>query len=161
MLRPLLALLALIAGAAALSAQTTPGGGVTVVEPWARATPAGAKVGAAYMQLKAAAGAADKLVAAAVDPAVAGVVEIHNHIMEGGVARMRRVEAIPVPAGGSVALAPGGYHVMLMELKSPLKAGDSIRLKLRFEKAGEIEVEAKVRPIGAPAGKGSGSHHGH
>lgn len=132
---------------------------ITVVDPWARATPPGAKVGAAYMELKAAAGAADKLLSAS--SGAAGVTEIHNHIMEGGVARMRRVDAIAVAAGGSVMMKPGGYHVMLMDLKGPLKAGETIQLKLLFETAGEITVDAKVRPIGASgAGSGSGSGAG-
>ena len=134
--------------------------GITVVEPWARATPPGAKVGAAYLQLQAAPGSGDRLVAAS--SPVAGVAEIHAHIMDGDIARMRRIDAIPVPAGGSVTLKPGGFHIMLMDLTGPLKAGEAIKLKLRFEKAGEIEVEARVRPIGArDAGAGSGSGAGH
>jgi copper(I)-binding protein len=89
------------------------------------------------------------------------VTEIHNHIMEGNVAKMRRVDSIPVPDGGSVTLQPGGYHIMLMDLKGPLKAGDTVKLKLKFEKAGEMEVDAKVQPIGASkskAGMDAGAH---
>ena len=134
--------------------------GVTVVEPWARATPPGAKVGAAYLELKAAKGAADKLVSAS--SPVAGTVEIHNHIMEGDIAKMRRVDFVPVPDGGSVTLEPGGYHIMLMDLKNQLKAGDTIKLKLKLEKAGEIEVDATVRPIGARKSKADqGTQHQH
>ena len=121
--------------------------GVTVAHPWVRATPGGAKVGGAFLEMKAAKGHSDRLVSAS--SPVAGSVEIHNHIMEGGVVRMRRVDGIALGAGKSVVLAPGGYHVMLMDLKQPLKEGDLLRLTLVFEKAGPIEVEATVEPIGA------------
>lgn len=121
--------------------------GVTVAHPWARATPGGAKVGGAYLEIKAAAGRRDRLVGAR-SPA-AGAVEIHNHVNEGGIARMRRVDAIALKPGASLVLAPGGYHLMLTDLKAPLKEGDLLKLTLVFEKAGEIEVEATVEPIGA------------
>ena len=148
------AILFMLVGAGPALAQS-----VKVSEPWVRATPPGAKVGAAYMVLQAAPGAGDTLISAS--SPVAGVTEIHNHIMDGGIARMRRVDGITVPAGGSVALAPGGYHVMLMDLKAPLMADATIKLKLVFQKAGEVEVDAKVRPIGAHgAGSGSGAAAG-
>jgi copper(I)-binding protein len=121
--------------------------GITVAHPWARATPGGAKVGGAFLEIKAAAGTSDRLIAAR--SPVAGAAEIHNHTMEGGIARMRRVDALAIAAGKSVVLAPGGYHVMLMELKQPLKEGDLFKLTLVFEKAGAIEVDATVEPIGA------------
>ena len=140
--------------------------GVTVAHPWARATPGGAKVGGAFLEIKAAAGTNDRLIAAR--SAVAASAEIHNHIMEGGIARMRRVDAIPIAGGSSVVLGPGGYHVMLIDLKQPLKEGDLLKLTLVFEKAGEIEVDATVEPVGAMgphgfdhqpgAGKGAGAH---
>ena len=139
-----LLLMALSGGAAAHEFSNQ---GVTVAHPWARATPGGAKVGGAFLEIKAAAGKGDRLIAAR--SPVAGSVEIHNHIMEGGIARMRRVEAIAVAGGKSVVLGPGGYHVMLMDLKQPLKEGDLLKLTLVFEKAGEIIVEATVEPMGA------------
>jgi len=139
-----LLLMALSGGAAAHEFSNQ---GVTVAHPWARATPGGAKVGGAFLEIKAAAGKGDRLIAAR--SPVAGSVEIHNHIMEGGIARMRRVEAIAVAGGKSVVLGPGGYHVMLMDLKQPLKEGDLLKLTLVFEKAGEINVEATVEPMGA------------
>ena len=120
--------------------------GVTVAHPWARATPGGAKVGGAYLEIKAA-GKGDRLIAA--HSPVAGKAEIHNHIMDGGIARMRRVEVITIAGGKSVVLEPSGYHVMLVDLKQPLKEGDLIKLTLVFERAGEIEVDATVEPIGA------------
>jgi len=121
--------------------------GVTVAHPWARATPGGARVGGAFFEMKAAAGKGDRLIGAS--SPVAGSAEIHSHIMEGGIARMRRVDAIPLAGGKSVVLGPSGYHVMLMDLKQPLKEGDLLKLTLVFEKAGEIEVDATVEPIGA------------
>jgi copper(I)-binding protein len=126
---------------------------VTVAYPWARATPGGAKVGGAYLEIRAAAGGRGDRLIAAKSP-VAGSAELHNHIMENGVARMRRVDAIAVPAGKSVILKPGGYHLMLTDLKAPLKEGDRLKLTLVFEKAGEIEVEATVEPIGATGPRG-------
>jgi len=133
-----------MAGAAAAHEYNS--NGVTVAHPWARATPGGVKVGGAYFEM-AAAGKGDRLVA--VRSPVAGSVEIHNHIVDGGIARMRRVDAIAVASGKSVVLAPGGYHVMLLGLKQPLKQGDLLKLTLVFEKAGEVEVDATVEPIGA------------
>jgi copper(I)-binding protein len=121
--------------------------GVTVTHPWARATPGGAKIGGAYLEMTAARGQGDRLISAS-SPA-AGTVELHNHIMEGGIAKMRRVEAIPVPGGKSVVLKPSGYHLMLTDLKAPLKEGDLVKITLQFEKAGPIELEATVEPIGA------------
>jgi periplasmic copper chaperone A len=138
-------LLMLAAGAATAHEFTR--GSVTVAHPWARATPGGAKVGGAYLEIKAAAGKGDRLIAAH-SPA-AGKAEIHNHIMDGGIARMRRVEVIAIAGGKSVVLEPSGYHVMLMDLKQPLKEGDLLKLTLVFERAGEIEVDATVEPIGA------------
>ena len=121
--------------------------GITVAHPWARATPGGVKVGGAYLEIKAAAGKSDRLVAAK-SPVASGA-EIHSHIVEGGISRMRRVDGIAIAGGKSVVLAPGGYHLMLTDLKQPLKEGDLLKLTLVFEKAGEIEVEATVEPVGA------------
>ena len=160
---PAATVLALMLTAAA--AQDVTSKGITVSQPWARATPGGATVGGAFLEIKAAPGVADRLVA--VKSPVAGTAELHNHIMEGGVAKMRRVDDIKVPAGGSVSLKPGGYHVMLIDLKQPLKQGDSVPLTLVFDKAGPVEVEAKVAPIGAmgpaatKAASGAGEHKHH
>jgi periplasmic copper chaperone A len=142
-----LAVLVMLPGAAA--AQEFKAGGITVVAPWARATPGGAKVGGAYLELKAAAGAGDRLVSAS--STAAGTVEIHEHVNEGGVMKMRRIDGLAVPAGTSVMLKPGGYHLMLMDLKQPLKQGDKLQLTLTFEKAGALSVEGPVAPLGAMA----------
>lgn len=129
--------------------------GISVSQAWSRATPGGVRNGTAYLQISSKGPEGDKLVGAKSD--IAGQVELHNHIHEGGMMKMRRVDAIDVPAGETVKLEPGGFHVMLMDLKRPLKAGESFDLTLVFEKAGDIPVKATVEPIGA---KGPGGQHG-
>jgi copper(I)-binding protein len=79
---------------------------------------------------------------------VSRTVELHEMKMDGDVMRMRQVAAVDVPAGGSVALEPGGLHVMLLGLKAPLKEGDRFPMTLRFEKAGEVKVEVHVEAAG-------------
>jgi copper(I)-binding protein len=130
---------------------------VTIVMPWARATPGGAKVGAAFLEIQAKPGFDDKLTSAS-SPA-ADVVELHDHVSDGGVMRMRKVEAIPLPGGKSVTLKPGGLHIMLIDLKAPLKEGDTIDLTLKFEKAGSLPVKVPVQKVGAMGGP-TGSDHG-
>src|SRR5262249_19907691 len=107
----------------------------------------GVKVGGAFLEIKAAAGKGDRLIAARTP--VAGSAEIHSHTMDGGVVRMRRVDGVAIAGGKSVVLAPGSYHIMLVDLKQPLKEGALVKLTLGFEKAGDIEVDATVEPIGA------------
>lgn len=132
--------------------------GITVTQPWSRATPGGVRTGGAYLQITASDEAGDRLVDAR--SGAAERVELHTHIHEDGVMKMRRVEAIDVPAGKTVSLAPGGYHLMLMNLEQPLREGDTLDLTLVFEKAGEIEVTATVEPIGAK-GPGGAAATGH
>lgn len=121
--------------------------GVTVAHPWVRATPGGATVGAAFMEIKTDKGVTDRLISAS-SPA-AGRVEVHTHIMEGDVMKMRRVEALELKEGQSHLMKPMGDHVMLFDLKQPLKEGDLVKLELGFEKAGTIAVQATVEPAGA------------
>jgi copper(I)-binding protein len=121
--------------------------GVTVAHPWVRATPGGATIGAAYLEIKTADGVQDRLIGAS-SPA-AGRAEIHTHIKDGDVMRMRKVDAIALKPLASAILRPSGDHVMLLDLKAPLKAGDLVKLTLIFEKAGPIDVEVSVEPIGA------------
>lgn len=128
-------------------AHETTAKGVTVAHPWARATPGGATVAAAYMEIKTANGVTDKLISA--QSPVAGRVEVHTHIMDGDVMKMRKVDAVDLSSGESKVLKPGGDHIMLFDLKQPLKEGDLVKLTLMFEKAGAIEVEGSVEPVGA------------
>ena len=139
-------------------------GGITVTAPWTRATPGGAKVAGAFLEIRAEPGVEDKLIA--VKSPAAGVVEIHDHVNEAGVMKMRRLEALPIKGTQAVVLKPGGLHMMLMDLKAPLKEGDVVAFTLVFEKAGELQIEAPVAKIGAMsatdvpgygAGSGSGS----
>ncbi len=101
---------------------------------------------AAYLVVENRGGASDRLVG--VDFAGAARVELHESFVDStGVARMRRVDAVEVPAGAEARLEPGGLHVMLMGLRGALVAGDSVDLVLRFESSGERPVRAAVRPL--------------
>jgi periplasmic copper chaperone A len=143
-------LLVFLAGSGLATAQAP-----AVDAPWARPTAPGAKVGGAFMTLVGGKDA-DRLLAGS-SPAAAAV-ELHTHVMDGGVAKMRAVPAIEVPAGGRVELKPGGLHIMLINLKAPLKAGETVPLKLRFEKAGEVEVKVAVAAQ-APGGQSGHAMH--
>jgi copper(I)-binding protein len=135
---------------------------VTVTAPWVRATVAQQSSTGAFMQLKSA--KAVKLVS--VSTPVAGIVEVHEMAMDGQVMRMRAVPALELPADKTVELKPGGYHVMLMDLKGQVKAGDTVPLTLVFEGADQkretVQVKATVKPLGAPMPMDDhGGHGGH
>jgi copper(I)-binding protein len=129
------------------TATSASGQAIRVDHPYARATPPGARTGGAFFVLVNSAAGADRLVAAS-SPA-ARAVELHQMAMEGGVMKMRAIPAIEIPAGGRVELKPGGYHVMLVDLKQPLKAGDRIPMTLTFERAGTLDVVVPVEAMGA------------
>ena len=129
-------------------------GDITITAPWVRATPGGVKNGAAYATLSSA-GAADRLVK--VTSPAAGRVELHNHFMEDGVMKMRPVDGVAVPAGGNVAFAPGGYHIMLLDIGHPFRVGETVPLTFVFEKAAPISLDAPVE-ASAPA---ASEHHQH
>jgi copper(I)-binding protein len=119
---------------------------VEVSGAWARATMPGQKVAGVYMQLRSDTPA--KLVGAKTD--VADAAEVHEMRNDGGVMRMRRIDALDLPAGKTVVLAPGGYHVMLQNIHRPLKARDRVSLTLLIEEKGkrvEIPVNAEVRSL--------------
>lgn len=117
-------------------------GAITIGHPYARATAAGQATGGAFLTLANGGGAADRLLSVGAD--VAQSAELHSMSMEGNVMRMRAMPAIELPAGQTVALQPGGWHIMLIGLKAPLKAGEHFPLKLRFEQAGELTVTVNV-----------------
>ncbi len=131
---------------------------VTVADPWVRGTVAQQRATGAFMKLTAPNGA--RLVE--VRSPVAGVVEIHEMTLDNNVMRMRQVPMIDLPAGKAIELKPGGYHVMLMDLKQPMKAGESVPITLVFEdkdkKRQTVEVQAPVRALNAPAGKMEHKH---
>ena len=138
-------LAAFVADSAA--AQTGNKPAVQAVDVWARATPQGAGTGAVYMTLVNPGPADDRLVGATTP--VAGEAQIHSMSMENGVMMMRPVAGIDVKAGSSATLKPGGYHVMLMDLKQPLVEGKSFPLILTFAKAGKVEAVARIGGIAA------------
>ncbi len=143
----------LIAAFAALLAFAAPwpalAADIKVDDAWARPTLGQARNGAAYMTISTT-GAADRLVGASAP--VAGKTELHNMTMNNNVMQMRPVDAIQVAPGTEVKLQPGGLHVMLLDLKSPLKQGDKFPLTLKFERGGEIQVQVEVRQPRGPAG---------
>jgi periplasmic copper chaperone A len=120
-------------------------GAPVVSDAWARATPPGVDVGAAYLTITGGS-ASDRLVAASTERAT--MVHLHAAEESNGIATMRPVDAVPVPAGKRVVLAPKGTHIMLMGLKRPLVAGETFPLALRFEGSGEQVVQVKVRAAG-------------
>ncbi len=131
---------------------------VQVADPWVRGTVAQQKATGAFMTLTSV--AATRLVD--VRSPVAGIVEIHEMVMDNQVMRMRALPGLDLPAGKSVELKPGGYHVMLMDLKQPMKVGESVPITLVFENAAKqretLEVKAVVRALTTPAGKTEHRH---
>ena len=121
--------------------------GVTVAHPWARATPEGQKVGAAFAEIKTDKDTSDRLIG--VSSPIAANGEVHSMTMEGDVMKMRRLDGIDLKPGQSLVLKPMADHIMLLGLKEPLKEGDLVKLTLTFEKAGPIEVEGTVEAPGA------------
>ncbi len=124
---------------------------VTVSRAWARATPQGARVGAAYLEIKAGS-ASDTLVS--VSSPVAGRVELHSNFEDNGIMMMRRLDALALGAGETRVLKPGGDHIMLLDLKAPLAEGDHLPLTLTFARRGDVTVDATVEAIGS-AGPGN------
>ena len=146
-----------IAVLATLAAQSAWAANVSVTQAWAHATVPGQPVSGAYMQIRSDADA--RLVGAS--SSVVPRVEVHEMKMDGDVMRMREVKAIDLPKGKTVSLEPGGYHIMLMNLKKPIVAGDVIPLTLVVESEGKrqtVEVKAEAR---ASTGGGAMQHPMH
>ena len=141
--------LALLVAASAAEAQ------VEIDKAWARATAPGAPVAGGYMTIRNK-GAADRLIGAS--SSAAAKVELHVHIKEGEVVKMRQVQAYDVPANGSFELKPGGAHLMFVQIARPFKEGDKIPVKLKFEKAGEVSVEFAVGRLGDTAPPAAHKH---
>ena len=140
-------LIALCASAAAVSAPAW--AQVEVKSAWVRGTVAAQKTTGAYMEISSARGAS--LVGA--ESTAAGAVEVHEMSMDKNVMRMRAVPRLDLPAGKTVELKPGGFHMMLIDLKKPLQKGDSVPLRLKIENKDKtvstVEVKAEVRDVTA------------
>ena len=143
-----------LAAASVASAQQFKAGDIVISHPWSRATPKEAKVGAGYLVLENRGTVPDRLLDGSVE--VAPGFEIHDVVVEDGVMRMRELEAIELPPGGSVEMKPGGRHIMFAGLLHPLTAGGKARGALKFEDAGRIEVEFDVIAMGATLPGGCG-----
>jgi copper(I)-binding protein len=130
---------------------------IRIDNAWARATPPGAKIAAGYLTVRNDSDSADRLVSAS-SPAAAKV-QTHVTRTEDGISRMREVKGYEIPAHGAFELKPGGAHLMLVDIKAPLKEGSRVPLLLRFQRSGEVKVELEVRPLGAA--HGMPGMHGH
>ena len=135
----------LLGAASFVSGAIEPESAIKITQAWARETPATAQVGGGFMRLHNSGSTADALIA--VKTTVAASAELHSHTMDNGVMQMRAVPKIALPAGSTVTLQPGGLHVMLMELKAPLKKATSFTATLVFEKAAEQTVRFTVQPF--------------
>ena len=144
---PLLLAATLLAGA--VQAQNAAPAPVAVEGAWARASVQGQMASGAFMRLTAP--EASRLVRA--ESPVAGVVEVHEMKMEGNVMKMRALPGLDLPAGQAVELKPGGYHVMLMDLRQQVKVGDEVPLRLVIERRDgsreSVDVVAPARPLNA------------
>jgi len=125
-------------------------GALAIEQAWSRATPGGARVGGGYVRITNTGAAPDRLMGGSFP--LAGRVELHEMSLDGTVMRMKPVEGgLEIKPGETVELKPGGHHLMFMDLKTPLKEGDRLKGTLVFEKAGTVEVEYSVRPLGGQA----------
>jgi periplasmic copper chaperone A len=126
-------------------------GDLTIQAPWARATPAGAKVGGAYLKITNNGTQADRLMGGSL--AGARELEVHEMSMSNNVMKMRHLkDGLEIKPGQTVELKPGGYHLMLTGLSDALKQGQKVKGRLTFEKAGTVDLEFTVAPIGAASG---------
>lgn len=134
-------------------------GDITIETPWTRVTPAGARVAGGYMVITNNGTEPDRLIGGASE--IAPRVEVHSMEMVDGVARMAEVEGgLEIPPGESVALEPGSYHIMFMNLATPVTAEEPVTGTLVFERAGEVAITYAVAPMGSPRAPG-GHDHGH
>src|SRR5882757_8140711 len=143
--------------AAPARAQEVRAGDLVITQAWSRATPGGAKVAGGYLTIENKGTAADRLIGGSVD--VAARVEVHEMAMNNGVMTMRQLDSgLAIEPGKTVKLAPGGYHLMMLDIKSPLKQGDKVPVTLEFEKAGKVTLSLDVQGVGAQAPAGAGGH---
>jgi copper(I)-binding protein len=123
-------------------------GNLTVISPWTRATPGGAKIAGGYLKISNSGATRDRFIGAKSE--VADHAELHEMSMSDGVMKMRPLpNGLEIKPGETVELKSGGYHLMFMDLKQPLKAGESFKATLQFEKAGQLEANFSVNALGA------------
>ena len=145
-----------LAATGPLAAHSYTAGDLVIGHPWARETAPGQSAGGGFMTVTNKGAQADRLLSGT--SSAAKDVQIHSVNMDGGVMRLRPLpHGLRVPAGQTVTLKPGGYHIMLLGLKRPLKQGSRIPVTLHFQRAGKVRVELTVAPIGAAAAAGESS----
>ncbi|HEY0567519.1 MAG TPA: copper chaperone PCu(A)C [Xanthobacteraceae bacterium] len=156
-----LALAALVCVAAPAAAHDYKVGTIEIGHPWARATPKGATIAGGYLKLTNSGTEADRLIDGSLPSA--GRFEIHQMSMNNGVMQMRPVSGgLEIKPGQTIEFTPGGFHLMFLDLKAPLVQKQPVKGTLVFEKAGTIEIEYAVEPIGStPAQSRPGTHMGH
>ena len=154
------AVLAMIPVSATATATESDHAAPTVSQAWARATPPKIKIGAAYVKIEGG-HHGDRLVGAS--SKIADRVEIHAHAMDGGKMSMTKIDDLDIPAGGTVKFEPGGYHLMLIDLRQQLKEGEQLKLVLEFANAGKVDVVARIVPAWSlgPDGKKGEDHSQH
>jgi copper(I)-binding protein len=129
-------------------AEEVKAGDLVITQGWSRATPGGAKVGGGYLTIENKGSTADRLIGGSAE--IAGKVQLHEMAMNNGVMTMRPLDkGLVIEPGKTVKLAPGGLHLMLLDLKNPLKQGDKVPVTLEFEKAGKVSLSLDVQGIGA------------
>ena len=134
-------------------------GDLVISQAWSRATPNGAKIAGGYLTIENKGAAPDRLIGGSGD--IAGKIEVHEMSMNNGVMTMRPLDkGLAIEPGKTVKLAPGGYHLMMFDLKGPLKQGEKVPVTLQFEKAGKVNLSLDVQGVGAQA-PGGMDHSGH
>ncbi|MEB0046503.1 MULTISPECIES: copper chaperone PCu(A)C [unclassified Pseudomonas] len=145
MLKKIVVLAALMLPACFANAHEYKAGALEIAHPWSQELPTNAPTVAAYFVLHNTGNTADRLLS--VDSPIAGLAQLHEHVMQGDLMKMQQVQSVDVPAGGTVTFAPMAYHVMLLELKDRglLSDGKRFPLTLHFEKSGDVTVDVAVQ----------------
>ncbi|MCU1763814.1 copper chaperone PCu(A)C [Pseudomonas sp. 14P_8.1_Bac3] len=158
MLNKLIVLAALLLPACFANAHEYQAGALEIAHPWSQELPPNAPTVAAYFVIHNNGKTADKLLS--VDSPIAGIAQLHEHVMQNDLMKMQQVSTVEIPPGGNVTFAPMAYHVMLLELKdrSLLSDGKRFPLTLHFEKSGDVTVDVAVQKT-APDGQQAHAHN--
>ena len=141
-------------------AEEVKAGDLVITQAWSRATPGGAKVAGGYLTIENTGSAPDRLIGGSGD--VTDKIQVHEMAVNSGVMTMRPLDnGLAIEPGKTVKLAPGGYHLMLLNLKSQLRQGDRVPVTLEFEKAGKVKLSFDVQGVGAPGPAGADHSGGH